>query len=318
MTTRSRLYGLSGVALAATLTATLAGALPPGARAAVTLLPLGDSITHGLEGFAFDPGRFPESAHRYSPLGPPPDLMSYREHLHDLLTDPACDADIRWVGTRASNGRVPAVSEGRADWRADDFLTRSWADGTGRHGGSRSLAGWLATLRPRVVLMHLGTADLGQGQDAPSTRDDIARLLDLILSNEAGTIVLLANVLPISGWYGDHPYATPEIASDVRAEAARLAALLGTLAEERLSAGQPVLLVDVNSGFHADEANAASCPAGEGGDPANMTLTSCVARPGGGGETMADGIHPNLLGDRFIAERMFAALELVHICRAGR
>ena len=289
-----------------------------GASAALTVMPLGDSITRGTENFGFQSGLYPESAYRNDGGGPPNDLRSYREHLHDLLADDSCDADVEWVGTQRLSGRTPSVHEGHSGWRVDNFLNRTWSDRSGVYGGTMNLGGWLSTIDPDVFLVHLGTNDIGQNQSVDSTYDDLQTLLDRIYANRADATVLLANVIPISGWHGDHRYSSPYTALPIAERAADLTGLISNLVSLAQSNGRDVHLVDVNDGFYVNDNNTASCPAGTGGDPENMTLGSCIPQPGASGTSIPDGLHPIPKGERFIAERFFEKMQSeLGVCGGG-
>jgi len=84
-------------------------------------------------------------------------------------------------------------------------------------------------------------------------------------------------------------------------------------------ADREIYLVDVNSGYTVNELDVATCSsavgAGSGGDPTNMTLTQCINQPGPSNDIIPDGIHPNLLGDKHIADQLFAVLNTeLNVC----
>jgi len=288
------------------------------AAAQTAILPLGDSITRGTGSFDFQGGQYPESAYRNASGGPPGNLRSYREHLHDLLNDPACNADIEWVGSQRLGGRTPEVHEGHSGWRVNDYLDKSWPDQTGLYGGVRNFVDWLPLLAPDVVLVHLGTNDLGQNQSVSSTGSELQTLLDRIFANDASTQVFVANVIPPSGWFADHAYTSPGQATDIAARTVQLGGLISNLVSQEQANGRDIHLVDVSSGFYVDESNTVSCPAATGGDPDNMSLTACVIEPGTTSTSIPDGVHPGLVGERFIAEQFFDKLQSVrNICPGG-
>jgi|GEM_PF-4773929 len=312
-TTALRVFGAS-LTLACAL---LLGAAP--AQADVRILPLGDSITEGTTNFPFDGSALPESAYRNASGGPPNNLRSYREHLHDLLNDSSCNADVTWVGSRSENGRTPAIHGGQSGERIDNLLNKTWSDQTGLYGGGRrSLDQWFPLLDPDVFLVHLGTNDIGQGQSVNNADNDLSTLLDRIYAYDSNAKVLLANLIPITGWYGDHRYGSPYSAQPIFERASQLTGRIGNLVAQSQTNGRDVTLVDVNSGFYANENRPVSCPAGTGGDSNNMSLGVCVAQPGNSNASIADGIHPTLKGDRHIAEQFFAALQNeLNICGGG-
>ena len=282
---------------------------------AATIYAVGDSITRGLP-FAFSANNYPESSYRLSSGAPPSNLRSYREHLHDLLADSSCNASVDWVGSKDEPNRVPEFHEGRSGWRADEIVNRTWAaDGTS--SPQNSIDEWLGVYQPDYVLIHLGTNDMQQGQTAESTRDDINDLIDIVYSERPNAKVFLANVIPIFGWWADHVNVPPYPTADTAGEAQQLSALINSLVTTRSNAGDEIYLVDVNSTFFVQESNVTNCATGALGNPANMSTSECRVLPDGSG-TEPDGIHPNLVGDKFIADQFFTVMnDNTNICSMG-
>jgi len=293
-----------------------------GAVQADKIYTIGDSITRGTT-YDFDSADYPLSAYRNGSGSPPNDIRSYREHLHDLLVeDPSCDATVEWVGTKDEPNRIPVYHEGRSGWRADEIINRTWAqDGTTTP--KIGIDGWLGEFQPDHVLIHLGTNDMQQGQSAESTRDDINSLLDTVYAERPNATVFLANVIPIFGWWANHvnndaydptadTSAFPGVGTvypeaDVAGEAQQLSSLIGSLVTTRSNNGDDIHLVDVNSTFYVNESNVTNCSTGVLGDPTNMSTSLCKDLPDGSGME-PDGIHPNLVGDKFIADQFFNAI----------
>lgn len=268
---------------------------------------IGDSITQGAV-YDFDASDYPLSAYRLESGGAPNNIRSYREHLHDRLTNEGgCDASVEWVGNRFLANRTPEFHEGRSGWRVDEFLDRQWGSDTG--GNSIfSIDGWLDEFAPDHVLIHLGTNDMLEGKTAESARDDLQTLLNTVNEEAPGASVFMANVIPIYGWWADHLNVGPDYGpNNSGGEAARLTNLIENLVAERQAGGEDIHLVDVNRDFFVDTSDVTNCATGEPGNPLNMSTSICKARPDGSG-IEADGVHPNVLGDKFIADRFYDAL----------
>jgi len=296
------------------------------AFAQTTILPLGDSITAGKQSYSFPAGQYPESDYRLQSGDPPNDLKSYREHLHDLLAAPSCDADVEWLGSiREPGNRIPAIHQGRSGWRFNDFLAESklWPNTTGLYpnGDDWKLTRWLDEFDAEIVLLMLGTNDIGRGESTSSTADGLQEMLDKIYAANADSTVFVANLIPIAGWNGTHRYISPYTAMDIAGNVDMYNTLAANIVSQEQANDRDVHLVDVNSDFYL-EGPPVSCPAGEGigvgGDPNNMGLKLCFKQPDTASTFIPDGIHTSLPGARFIAERMFAALQSeTNVCGGG-
>ncbi|MCP3962581.1 MAG: cellulose-binding protein [bacterium] len=166
-------------------------------------MPLGDSITEAETGFA-----------------------SYRYWLWQDLISAGYDVD--FVGSMTGNFGGPPLfedfdqdHEGHWGWRADEVLAE--------------IDGWAAAALPDVVLLHLGTNDLWQGQDIPGTLAELEAIVEAIRVHVPGVAVLLAQLIPSTvGALSGIP--------DLNAEIPALAATLST-------PESPVLVVDQFTGF---------------------------------------------------------------------
>lgn len=135
------------------------------------IMPLGDSITESKEGY-----------------------NSYRRALWHNLTSVGCFVD--FVGSRkgVSNGHrnspqiMPPISdfdidhEGHWDYRADEIL--------------EFVPIWTARYKPKIVLLHLGTNDIFQGQSIESTISDLMLIIESIRIEKPDATILLAKVIP--------------------------------------------------------------------------------------------------------------------------
>jgi acyl-CoA thioesterase-1 len=173
-------------------------------RAAVRIMPLGDSITQG-----------------YS--------ASYRRSLWLALREAGKKVD--FVGTMDSHyaggpgpGDYDVDHEGHWGWTADEVLAR--------------IGDWVARSDPDIVLLHLGTNDIGGGQDPGGTVKEIAGIIIRIRAHNPGIHVLLASIIPV-----DHEAANARVR--------QFNAALGELVQSLDSGSSRVLLVDQFEGFDA-------------------------------------------------------------------
>jgi hypothetical protein len=179
----------------------------------VKILPLGDSIT---------------CASKYK--------QSYRYPLWQHLVD--ANKQVEFIGSqtqKGNNGRVwktykgkrfPAANEGHSGWRADQILN-------GLENGEPGMDKWIATYRPDIALIHLGTNDVHQHQTPESTRDDIEQIIIKLRARNPKIKVLLAKIIPMK--------TSPLVP--------RLNQLLAKLAIKLNKPYSPVVSVDMYSGF---------------------------------------------------------------------
>ncbi|MEM7205945.1 MAG: SGNH/GDSL hydrolase family protein [Planctomycetota bacterium] len=170
------------------------------------VMPIGDSITEADDGDA-----------------------TYRYFLwQSLLDDGHC---VDFVGSRrgvrAGLPRFPNFDqdhEGHWGWRADEILG--------------SMRGWVGVNPPDVVLIHLGTNDLWQGQSVPSTVAELGAIIDEIRVARSDVVVLLAQIIPV--------------ASSAGFSVVPLNNALPALAATKTLPSSPVILVDQWTGFDPD------------------------------------------------------------------
>ena len=167
---RLLLTGLAAVLTAAGATQGLAGpvaAQPP--PCAVRVMPLGDSITVG-QGSVSGNG--------------------YRADLRDLMTDQAHCA-VRFVGDQSSGTMTNPEHEGHGYYMIDDV----------RHG----VDGWLASEKPDVVLLYIGTNDLDwrADPDPDHAADRLTALVDRILTDAPDTTVVMEGLVTTTGGLQD-------------------------------------------------------------------------------------------------------------------
>ncbi len=222
------------------------------------IMPLGDSITQGVNG-----------------------QCSYRKPLSQTLSNtPGCR--IEFVGPVSTAGGNPVACRptntnhaGRATRRADEVNAVTGPSGL------PFITDLMNNHSPDVVLVHLGSNDLFQGQplgDASVTETlvDIEELLDNIFATNPSAQVMLANVVP---WNGAST-ADPTVSSNpLKDRFVQLGAGIATIATTR----DRVTLVEVQNGF----------------DPAEFSY---------------DRVHPNDDGEAFIADRFARALIADGLC----
>lgn len=183
--------------------------LPAGtadAGEALRIMPLGDSITQGYH-------------------------TSYRDPLWFALLDAGWEVDFVGGMDRNYGGGEPPRAydtdhEGHWGWHADQVLDR--------------IADWVQRADPDVVLLHLGTNDVGRGHDSRETAGEVARIIDRLREHNPGVHVLLAQIIPV-----DYPDANERIVEYNKALVQTAAAL------DRESSR--VVLVDQFEGFDANQ-----------------------------------------------------------------
>jgi lysophospholipase L1-like esterase len=131
------------------------------AQAQLSVMPLGDSITDG-----------------YNVPG------GYRINLWSSFQ--AIELDAVFVGS-LSNGPPELGSrqhEGHSGWRIDEIAYQT--------------SGWLATYRPDLILLHIGTNDILQSYYLESIGDRLSDLLDQVTDQLPDSIVITALITPLA------------------------------------------------------------------------------------------------------------------------
>ena len=216
------------------------------ADAPVRIMPLGDSITYGTSSSG---------------------TVGYRRPLYQLLIGVGYGVDFVGSQTNGSPLDFDRNHEGHSGWRADEIRDNLYSPGTD--------SGWLKDTPADVILLHIGTNDISQGQSAESTRDEILEILDLIDAYETAKGVeiwiVLARIVNRS---------TPLGTLGVRTTL--LNSLIQSMAEPRIIAGDRLVVVD---------------------------MESALVYPG----DLADTVHPNDTGYGKMAAVWFDALEALLI-----
>ena len=175
---------------------------PLSASGTIRIMPLGDSITSSLDGEA-----------------------SYRYWLYQQLAASGLSVDFvgSQRGVHRGEPRFPDFDqdhEGHWMWRADEIRLR--------------IGEWMTTYQPEIVLLHIGTNDIFQGQGAASTAEDIRGIVSTILSTDPDTRIVLSLLIP--------PDRDP-------ARMVELNALLPEIAGSLSTIENPIAVVDQFTGF---------------------------------------------------------------------
>lgn len=148
----------------------LSGLLPDGAAYAegssqnlsVKIMPLGDSITFGTRD---------------------PSYGGYRHLLWTLLKNDGYKIAFVGSGKSGKASTPDSDNEGHPGWTISQIKNGIDSDD------------WLETYKPDIILLHIGTNDIRQG-NAASAPENLSTLLDDILARVLQTHVIVAQVIP--------------------------------------------------------------------------------------------------------------------------
>jgi len=234
------------IAILAIVAGLLGAAAPAGAQPRI--LPLGDSITNGGQGY-----------------------VSYRYELWFELEQASILVD--FVGSQSTIypndppnaawypeyfGAFDPDHEGYWGERTDEILAR--------------FPGLASSAQPDIVLIHLGTNDIGQNgaQGVIDADTNLRAIIAALRAENPAVAILLARIIPIGCCSGYQVNA---------GQVGPLNAAIDQIVLDLHDAAAPVLAVDLNTGF----------------DLATMM--------------QGDGLHPNLVGEAWLADRWRAVLE---------
>lgn len=124
----------------------------------VRVMPLGDSITFGIGTTPYD---------------------AYRKDLWTRLRNVGVPVD--FVGSVVSGTMGDKNHEGHIGWRIDQLTAR--------------IDSWMATYRPDVVLLHIGTNDIGQNYDMARAPARLSHLIDRIQVARPGVRIFVARIV---------------------------------------------------------------------------------------------------------------------------
>ena len=148
----------------------------------------------------------------------------YRADLKQQLGSIGVEVD--YVGSQSSGTTDDRENEGHPGWRIDQVAAQTDA--------------WLKTYDPDVVLINLGTNDMGQNYDLAGAPARLGGLIDQILAHEPDTTVMVSTLVPS---------ANPT--NNARAEEFNKA--VPELVRQRAEAGSDVHLVDFRGTITLDD-----------------------------------------------------------------
>jgi len=200
------------------------------------IMPLGDSITTGFGSSSSGPG--------------------YRWPLYNLLNDSGLT--FQFVGTANNRpGSLPTspvdqtYHEGHGGWNAAQLLNGVTSTDDGG-------LGWME-IDPQIILLMIGTNN--RGGDVPTVVGEVGQIIDQIQAQTPAARLLVAEITPIVGQ---------------EAWVASYNSSLAAMVNGRISAGENLGLVDMNTDF-----------------PAN---------------SMYDALHPNNAGYAWMAQQWHDAI----------
>jgi hypothetical protein len=200
--------------------------------AAIRIMPLGDSITVG----------------KFSGVVPddPAYYVSYRKALKDLLT--AAGHETNFVGSQVAGDAVfgDAQHEGHGGWFADDAANPALSI-------LPNVFGFLQARPAEIVLLHIGTNDIGFYDAGNAVVSEVGAILDEIDRYSADVWVVLALVINRAN------------GCEVTAETTNYNDLLYAMAQARAQDGDRIVVVDmeVDAGLDYDlrpDGDMVDCP----------------------------------------------------------
>lgn len=235
----------------------------PSPAKAVDIMPMGDSITAGLN------------------------ACGYRTPLVQSLNNlPNCSFSM--VGTQSTSNNPPAGTCITSNINHQSIGGYSTGNYMQIVDGIPRIRGYLNANTPDVVLLHIGTNDMGSGSGSfqIGTYNDgsnqgtftigrIVQMIDEIYAKNNNAKILIADLIPVYNG-----------ASGYNSRISQLGALIGDVVDDRQMDGNDIRLVEVNSGFSQSM-------------------------------MQSDGIHPNASGESYIAGRFLSALQAEGICNSA-
>jgi len=148
-------------------------------------MPLGDSVTEGIIDSAGEPSYRKYLWDQVTGAGTPIDLVGSRHGVRGTSTDSMADPDPGGVWDKDHDGHW--------GWRVDQILNGNGANGLLHHG---VLADWLAAHTPDVLLVHLGTNDVFQGQSTGSTIAELTTVVATARDQNPNVTIYLSTLIP--------------------------------------------------------------------------------------------------------------------------
>ena len=185
------------------------------------IMPLGDSITRGVDG-----------------VTPVSDQGGYRTDLWNRLQTSGFNLDFDFVGS-LSNGpdSLDPNHEGHGGWRIDQI-----SNGRASDPDAGSINDWLNAFRPDMILLKAGTNDMGFSGDSPAkAADELSGLIDQITGLLPKAKVLVASIIPVD------PSRNSSIRQDFDDRVIAFNELIPDIVDNKVGAGKNVTFVDIFS-----------------------------------------------------------------------
>ncbi len=213
-----------------------------GVDIALRIMPLGDSITEGLcdtTATCYVPGiRRPvdpsnPAACDWSLNALNPKAVGYRAFLRDKLA--AAGIKTSFVGSVDVVGDL--AHEGHSGWTIGDldFCVQN--------------ANWLEESQPDIILLHIGTNDMGWAHTPDEMLEDLRLLLEHIYAHAPKTHVIVAQVMSVTSNLRSFYVTLPELGNETLA---KYNAGIPDVVAEFQKAGFKVSLVDMTEVIESD------------------------------------------------------------------
>ena len=241
----------TGIGILSSLLLLQACAITPKQAVPVKVLPLGNSITEGT-----------------------PRFQSYRRALWHMLDSAGVKVD--FIGSMHDAGDFDGDHEGHSGWTLAAMLSDPpWNN----QGNVRT---WLATYKPDVVLLEMGTNDTFKCVPRDTMAAQLGEIVETIRKRNPNVKILAGRILPLGAQWSDQALCYGVRYGDLIAEGNDM---LSRFAAKAATARSPIRIVEF-PGF----------------DPALHTH---------------DAIHPNEAGATLMARAWREAL-LPHVSRAEK
>ncbi len=145
-----------------------------------------------------------------------------------------------WIQLRKAGYNVEFVGSSREHFQGSSPLSDFDQDHEG-HWGWRvdqileQIDGWVRTSQPDIVLIHLGSNDINQGQSLESTIEELRKLIQTLRTINPRLKILIAQLIPCGE----------------EAQVRQFNRLIMNLARDSNTQESPVITVDQFSGFNA-------------------------------------------------------------------
>ena len=156
------------------------------------------------------------------------DLDSYRKVLKNLLDADGYTTD--FVGSLTNGGFADNQHEGHDSYRADDPVSSQKLLG--------NIGAWMASTPADVVLLHIGTNDLNANDTG--TVAEVSAVLDEIQTANSNATIVVALIIGVKN--------DPPLQSAISTYNSNL----NIMAQARISAGENLLVVDMENGAGID------------------------------------------------------------------